>query len=93
MKDDDSKQGKDHLEELADWKENYQEGEGDPKEQFRQISHIALTMSYDLIDKVRWWEKHTLELTDEEVGKRIPHMAEFLDRLRVAYLEFADVDL
>ena len=92
MKDEDPKQDRDHLDDHAQWKDRYEADQGNPQEQFRQVTHIALNMSYDLIDKLRWWEKHTLELSDDEIAKRIPHMAKFLDQLRVAYLEFTDVD-
>ena len=65
----------------------------DPRELFQQVSHIALCMSYDLVDKLRWWEKETMKLTDEEIEKRIPHMATLLEQLKTAYVHFADVDL
>lgn len=64
-----------------------------PKELFQQVSNIALCMSYDLIDKIRYWEKESLTLSDAEIEKRIPHIARCLDRLKVAYLEFSDTDL
>jgi hypothetical protein len=60
---------------------------------FQQVSRIALLMTYDLIDKLRWWEKATLELSDAEIAKRLPHTAAFLDKLRIVYLEFTDVEL
>ena len=85
----------DGLEEYAAWQERYESDsrDEDPKEMFKQISHIALYLSYDLIDKLRWWEKETLKLSEAEIEKRLPHMATFLERLKVAYLQFSDVDL
>jgi hypothetical protein len=50
-------------------------------------------MSYDLIDKLRFWEKAVLERPDDEVAKHVAGMAAFLDKLRVAYLAFSDQEL
>ena len=83
----------DRAEEYDQWKGRQQDEPPDPRESFKQVSHIALCMSYDLIDKLRWLEKDTLGQSDEEIAKRIPHMGEFLDRLKTAYLHFSDVDL
>ena len=89
---------KDYLKQLEQWKKRYEaEAEdGDepesPKQLFRQVSHIALYLSYDLIDKLRWWEKDTLQLSDDEIEKRLPHMASLLDKLKIAYVEFSEVD-
>jgi len=87
---------KDYLEQLEQWKERYEAEDADepenPKQLFKQVSHIALYLSYDLIDKLRWWEKDTLQLSDDEIEKRLPHMARLLDKLKVAYLEFSDVE-
>jgi len=66
--------------------------EQDPRELFQQVSHIAIAMSYDLIDKLRFFEKETLKLPDKDVEERIPHMTMFLERLKVAYIRFAEVD-
>ncbi len=64
----------------------------DPRERFRKASHIALCMSYDLIDKLRFYEKETTKLSPAEIEKRLPHMAGFLEQLKVAYLQFSDLD-
>ena len=64
-----------------------------PREMFRQISHIAQFMSHDMLDKIQWWEKETLKLSDDEIDKRIPHMSTFLEQLKQAYETFSDVDL
>ena len=64
-----------------------------PKDLFQQVSNIALCMSYDLVDKIRFWEKESLTLSEEDVKKRIPHIAKCLQRLKVAYLEFSDTEL
>jgi hypothetical protein len=80
-------------ERYQDWKRRYAEGDESARELFKQISHVALLMSYDLIDKLRWWESETLKLSDEEIDKRIPHMSKFLEELKRAYEDFSDVDL
>jgi len=84
---------KERLQEFSDWKQRYGAGEENPRELFRQVSNIAIYMSYDLIDKLRWWEKETLKLTDDEIDKRIPHLTGLLESLKTAYLDFSDVDL
>ena len=84
---------KNGLGELDEWKARYESEPEDPRELFRQVSHIALCMTYDLVDKLRWWEKETMKLSNEEIEKRIPHMASFLDNLKAAYVQFSDVDL
>ena len=66
--------------------------ERDPKETLRQISHITISMSFDLIDKLRFFEKETLKLSEEEIQRRTPHLAACLDSLRAAYLEFSEID-
>jgi hypothetical protein len=81
------------FEEYAEWKKG-RGGPGEPpRERFRKLSHISVCMTYDLIDKLRWYEKETMKRTDAEIDERIPHMIAFLDRLRTAYLEFSEVDL
>ena len=82
-----------HLEEANRLKQELSGEPEDPKELFRQVTHIALHISYDLQDKLRFWEKETLELSDDEVAQRLPHMATFLDQLQQAYNDFAEVDL
>ena len=37
-------------------------------------------------------EKETVKLTPAEIEKRLPHMAGFLEQLKVAYLQFSDLD-
>lgn len=81
------------VEKHEDWKQRREAGTETPKEMFRQISHIAQFMSHDMLDKIQWWEKETLQLSDEEIDKRIPHMTVFLEQLRLAYETFSDVDL
>ena len=90
MGDQDEKQS---LEQYAEWKKRYDSGDETARELFSQISHISLLLCYDLIDKLRYWEKETLAHSDEEIDKRLQHMSKFLDRLKTAYLSFADVDL
>jgi hypothetical protein len=83
----------DPREQYGDWKQRYAAGDQSAKELFEQISHIALMLSYDMIDKLRYWENETVKLSDEEVDKRIPHMSNFLEKLQTAYDTFADVDM
>ena len=93
---DENDKERDGLAEHAEWKARYgdeQQEVENPRELFKQVSHIALYLSYDLIDKLRFWEKETLSLSDEEIEKRIPHMSIFLDELKSTYLHFVDVDL
>jgi len=82
-----------HAGEYAEWKEREESEPQAPRDSFQKISHITLLMSYDLIDKLRWWEKETLALSDEELAKRLPHTVALLEKLRTAYLEFAEMDL
>ena len=82
----------DSLEQYSDWKERPSEDDDDPRELFRKANHIALCISYDAIDKLRWWEKETLKLDEDEVAKRLPHMSEVLDQLKTAYVTFSDID-
>jgi hypothetical protein len=78
---------------LQELENGFEAATQDPRTMFKQVSNIAVCMSYDLIDKLRWFEKETLNLSDDEIRKRLPHMAGFLDQLKDAYLEFSDVDL
>jgi hypothetical protein len=64
-----------------------------PAQLFAQMSHIAITLSYDLVDKLRYWEKETLEMSDGDIERRLGHMAVLLDRLKKAYVDFAETDL
>jgi hypothetical protein len=81
------------LEEYAAWKAGLRGTSEPPRERFRKLSHISVYMTYDLIDKLRWYEKQVLDRPDEEIAGRVPHMIGFLDRLTAAYLEFTDVDI
>ena len=81
------------LREHDEWKQRYEASDQTAKELFQEVSHITLNLTYDLIDKLRWWEKETIKLPDEEIEKRLKHMAVFLDSLKTAYLTFAEIDL
>ena len=85
--------GADSKKEFEEWKSRYEAGDRSARELFEQISKIAQLLSYDLLDKLQYWEKETLKLTDEQIDKRIPHMTAFLEQLRIAYDTFSDVDL
>jgi len=85
--------GAEPFAEYSEWKQEYANGAVEPRESFRRVSNIALCVSYDLLDKLRFYEKETMKLPPEEIEKRIPHMVEFLDLLGTAYDEFSDVDL
>jgi hypothetical protein len=82
----------DNLGDYARWKQRYASENEDPRELFRQVNHIAVCISYDLIDKLRWLEKETMKLSDREVEERIPHITSFLDSLKQAYVQFSDLD-
>jgi hypothetical protein len=95
-KDKDAKNENKDTEPFADyseWKQEYENGAVEPRESFRRVSNIALCVSYDLLDKLRWYEKETMKLPDEEIEERLPHMVAFLDLLGTAYDEFSDVDI
>lgn len=63
------------------------------KDRCQRISNIAVLLAYDLVDKLRFWQKETLKLPDEEVAKRTEQLADSVERLREAYLSFADLEL
>jgi hypothetical protein len=84
---------KDGLSEYEEWKSRDEAGEEeDPRELFRQLTHISLCISFDLVDKLRWIEKEMQRLPQEAIEERLPHMATLLDRFKEVYLEFADID-
>ena len=86
---------KDRLQEANEWKERYDGEEGDaenPRELFKQVSHISLYLAYDMIDKLRFWERETIKLSDEEIATRLDHLISSVEQLRVAYLDFADLE-
>ena len=80
------------LEQVADLQAHPDRDNRDPRELFLQISHIGVCMSYDLIDKLRYYEKETAKLTPSEIEKRLPHISGFLEQLKIAYLQFSDLD-
>ena len=80
-------------EQLDDLKESVSAGELSSRERFRKTSHIALLMSYDLIDKLRFMEKGTLALPDDQIDERLERLAESVELLRAAYLSFAEQEL
>ena len=63
------------------------------KERFEKTAQIALLMTYDLIDKLRYWEKETLKLPEDQIEERLAHLHASVDQLRAAYLTFTDLDL
>ena len=79
-------------EQLDELQQSASTGDLSSKDRLRKTTHIALLMSYDLIDKLRYYEKETAKLTPAEIEKRLPHMAGFLDQLKIAYLQFSDLD-
>ena len=64
-----------------------------PAKLLEQVTHIAITLSYDLVDKLRYWEKETLNMPEDELAHRLAHTAELLENLKKAYVEFAETDL
>ena len=59
----------------------------------RRTLHIALLMSFDMIDKLRFLEKETQNLPEEEIEERLEQLLESVELLRAAYLGFAEQDL
>ncbi len=81
-----------HAENYAEWKQRYEKGHENPRELFQQVSRIAQYMSYDLIDKLQYWEKETLKQSDEEIERRIKHISLCLTQLQSAYVQFSETD-
>jgi hypothetical protein len=81
-----------HVESYADWKNRAEKGHENPRELFQQVSRIAQYMSYDLIDKLQYWEKESLKLTDPEIEQRIKHVSRCLSQLQSAYVQFSETD-
>lgn len=75
-----------------DWKQRCEQGKEDPRQLFQQVSRITQYMSYDLIDKLQWWEKETLKRSDPEIEQRMKHVSRCLTQLQNAYVEFSEVD-
>jgi hypothetical protein len=80
-------------EQLDELQQNASTGDLSSKERFRKTTHIALLMSYDLIDKLRFVEKETLSLSEDEINARLEQLVEAVEMLRAAYLAFAEQDL
>ena len=78
------------LEQLL--KDEGEAAELSPGEKFRKTTHIALLIAYDLIDKLRYWEKETLKLPEEKITERQEHLVASIEQLRVAYLDFTDFE-
>jgi hypothetical protein len=83
---------RDSVEQFEEWKRSYEAGQVEPKETYQRVSSIALLLMYDLIDKLRYWEKETLELPDDQIVERVEHLTATVDRLRRAYLDFGEVE-
>ena len=81
-----------HAENYDDWKKRLEKGQDNPRELFQQVSRIAQYMSYDLIDKLQYWEKQTLKLSDDEIEQRIKHVSRCLSQLQSAYVQFSETD-
>ena len=79
------------IEQLDELQQTAKAGTLSPKEHFEKTSRIGLLMAYDLIDKLRYWEKHTLDMPAEEVEKRLDHLVKSVESLRETYLAFADL--
>ena len=80
---------RERMGEAEEWKTRSLEPQ-DPRELLRQVTQIGICMSYDLIDKLRYWEKQAQELPEEELPDQIGQMSDFLEKLKAAYLHFAD---
>ena len=57
-----------------------------PRERFDRVSKIALLLGFDLIDKLRFWEKETAKLSDEQIADRLEPLADAVERLRLTQL-------
>ena len=79
------------IDDFDDLKEN--EGDLSPKDRFKRISNIAALMAYDMVDKLRFWEKESLKLPDDEIAKRTELLSDSVEQLREAYLSFSDLEL
>ena len=79
-------------EKYDDWKQRYEKGHENPAELFQQVSRIAQYMSYDLIDKLQYWEKETLKQPNDEIERRIKHVSRCLAELQSAYVRFSETD-
>jgi hypothetical protein len=79
-------------EQLDQLSKSAETGELSPKERFRKTSHIGLLMAYDLIDKLRYLEKETMSLPDDQIDERVDRLVGSVEMLRTAYLSFADQD-
>ncbi len=75
------------------WKEDSDAGERPPRELFSQVTNVAVLLCYDMVDKLRWLEKDTLQRDEDEIRARLEHMTRTMEQLRSAYLTFADVDI
>ena len=63
-----------------------------PRQRFERMSRIALLLGYDLIDKLRYWEKETAKLSDDQIAKRLDELAGSVEKLREAYLAFSELE-
>ena len=75
--------------------DDLQQGDDDltPKQRFDRITRIALLLGYDLMDKLRYWEKETSKLSDDQLSKRLEPLTASVEKLREAYLSFSDLEL
>ncbi len=89
---DEPKQGSTPEAELEAWKQQCAAGEISAPDTFKKISNIAVLMSYDMIDKLRFLEQETLKLPEEQIVERVEHMTGFVERLRTAYLSLGETD-
>jgi len=86
------KSPQENQENFAEWKTRYEKGEENPRELFQQVSKIAQFMSYDLVDKLQYWERETMKLPDSEIERRVKHVSRCLTQLQSAYVQFSEVD-
>lgn len=63
-----------------------------PKQRFERNSRIAVLLGYDLIDKLRYWEKETGKLSDAQIAERLDPLTAAVQKLREAYLAFSDLE-
>ncbi len=66
-------------------------GENTAKGMFQKNSKVAVLMCYDMIDKLRYWEKETLDLPGDQIGERSEQLVGFVEQLRAAYLDLPEL--
>lgn len=72
------------------WKRGEDAGHLSAEERLKATVNIAVLLSYDLIDKLRFLEKEAAGKPAAEIEAHREQTARLLGQLRAAYLSFAD---